>query len=127
MNIAAGRLRGHLEESVPQVVIWCLAHPLELSLKDALKGTLFTFIEDMLLRACYSYHKSPKKCRELDEVVVSLQISFGRQRNAMLKDGANTPVRACGAQFVSHEVTAIHRPIDQFCHLKTLEKSAAKS
>lgn len=41
VNIAAGGLRGHLEESVPWVVvIWCLVHRLELSLKDALKGTL---------------------------------------------------------------------------------------
>lgn len=51
VNIAAGGLWGHLEESVPwDVVIWYLTHQLELSFKDAIKGTLFSSIDDMLLR-----------------------------------------------------------------------------
>lgn len=51
VNIGAGGLRGFLEKSVPWVVIfWCLAHRLELSLKDALKDTFFSSIDEMLLR-----------------------------------------------------------------------------
>lgn len=109
MNIAAGGLRGHLEESVPWVVvIWCLAHRLELSLKDALKGTLFSSIDDMLLRAYYLYHKSPKKCRELEEVVASLQICFEDNEMSSSSSGGNRPIRACGTLCVSHKVTAIY-------------------
>ena len=45
VNIAAKGLRGYLEESVPWVIVfWCLAHRLELALKDALKGTIFSAI-----------------------------------------------------------------------------------
>ena len=40
LNISARGLRGYLEESVPWIVVfWCLAHCLELALKDALKAT----------------------------------------------------------------------------------------
>ena len=33
-------------------------------MKDALKDTLFSSVDEMLLRV-YLYEKSPKKCREL--------------------------------------------------------------
>lgn len=130
VNIAAGGLRGHLEESVTWVVvIWCLAHRLELSLKDALKGTLFSSIDDMLLRAYYLYHKSPKKCRELDEVVASLQMCLEDDEMPSSSTGGNKPVRACGTRFVSHKVTAIRRFIDRFGaylgHLTTLVEDPA--
>ena len=69
VNIGAGSLRGFLEKSVPWVVVfWCSDHRLELSLKDAPKDTVFSSIDEMLLRVYYLYEKSPKKCRELDEV-----------------------------------------------------------
>ena len=38
-----------------------LVHRLELALKDALKGTLFTVIDEMLLRVYYLYKNSPKE------------------------------------------------------------------
>ena len=53
------------------VVFWCLAYRLELALKDALKDTLFTRIDEILL--CV-YYKSPKKCNQLDEAVASLRL-----------------------------------------------------
>ena len=75
VNIGEGGLRGILEQSVPWVaVFWCLAHRLELALKDALKGTLFPTIDEMLLLLYYLYHKSPKKCNELNEVAASLKL-----------------------------------------------------
>ena len=48
---------------------WCLAHWLELSLSDSLKNTYFATIDEMLLRLYYIYEKSPKKCRELEDIV----------------------------------------------------------
>ena len=63
VNMAAGGLRGYLEADIPWVVVfWCLAHRLELSLKDALKHTLFSKVDEMLMRMYYLYEKSPKKC-----------------------------------------------------------------
>ena len=74
VNIAAGGLRGHLEQSKSWVVVfWCLAHRLELSLKDVLKGTLFSSIDNMLMHAYYMYEKSPKKCHDLEGVVTELK------------------------------------------------------
>ena len=60
---------------MPWVIsFWCLAHRLELSLKDALtSSSLYTTIDEMLMRAYYLYEKSPKKCHELDDVVASLR------------------------------------------------------
>ena len=73
-NIAAGGLRGHLRKAVRwAVVFWCLAHRLELALKDALKATFFTSVNELLLQIYFLYEKSPKKCRELTEVVDELR------------------------------------------------------
>ena len=49
--------------------MWCLAHRLELGIKDALKGTYFDEIDEMLLRLYYIYNRSPKKCSELNDIV----------------------------------------------------------
>ena len=91
VNIAAGGLRGHFEECAPWVVVfWCLAHRLELSLKDALckPGALFSTVDNMLMRVYYLYEKSPKKCRDLDDIVAELK---GCPTD-MLADGGNRPL-----------------------------------
>ncbi|XP_057317246.1 E3 SUMO-protein ligase KIAA1586-like [Hydractinia symbiolongicarpus] len=49
------------EESEWLVFIWCIAHRLELALSDALKGTDFDIVDEMLLRTYYLYQKAPKK------------------------------------------------------------------
>ena len=96
VNIAAGGLRGYLTEGVPWIVVfWCLAHRLELALKDSLKDTLFSAIDEMLLRVYYLYHNSPKKCRELDEVVLELRMCLEELGSESYLRG-NRPIRACG-------------------------------
>ena len=63
VNMGLHGLRGYIEESVPWVVtIWCLAHRLELALKDELRGAYFDTVDDMLLRMYYLYEKMPKNC-----------------------------------------------------------------
>ena len=65
VNMGANALKGCLQSEHPWIVtFWCLAHRLELSLKDALQNTLFSTIDDILLRIYYVYSKAPKKCRE---------------------------------------------------------------
>ena len=72
-NIVSAGLKGLVENKLPWIYwMWCLAHRLELAIKDALKSTSFDLIDDMLLRLYYIYEKSPKKCRELEEIVTEL-------------------------------------------------------
>ena len=59
-----------LQESNKWLVFgWCVGHRLELSLKDCLKSTSFTDVDDMILHLYYLYKKSPKKLRQLKELV----------------------------------------------------------
>ena len=61
-NVAAAGLKGLIEKVVPWLYwSWCLAHRVALAVKDALKGTCFNLIDEMLLRLYYIYEKSPKK------------------------------------------------------------------
>ena len=88
--------------------MWCLAHRLELAIKDALSGTLFDSIDDMLLRLYYLYEKSPKKCIELESVCADLKecLEFD-------EDGIR-PVRASGTRCVSHKVKAMKRVLAKY-------------
>lgn len=66
-NIAARGLKGLVERELEWIFwMWCLAHHLELAVKDALKDSCFDSIDDVLTRLYYLYEKSPKKCRELE-------------------------------------------------------------
>ena len=72
MNIAEGGLKGLLTEEFPWLVVnWCLSHRLELLLKDALKGSYFDTIDELLSRLYHLYQKSPKKLHELEDEVNS--------------------------------------------------------
>ena len=49
-NIAAAGLKGLVEKEIPWIFwMWCLAHRVELALKDALKHTAFDLIDDMFI------------------------------------------------------------------------------
>ena len=59
-NIAEGGLKGCFYHEIPCIfMFWCMAHRLELSVKDALITTFFSTIDDLLLRMYYMYNKSP--------------------------------------------------------------------
>ena len=125
VNIAGNGLKGLLERSVPWVVtFWCLAHRLELSIKDALKSTYFSTIDEVLLRVYYLYKNSTKKCRELEEVIQSLKSCFIESESEMHVTRGNRPLRACGTRFIAHKVAAINRLLDKYgayiAHLCTL-------
>ena len=126
-NIARGGLRGLVEAELSWV-FWmrCLAHRLELAVKDALKGTAFDAIDDMLLKLYYLYEKSPKKCRQLEDVISDLNncITFN--------GGGSRPIRASGSRWVSHKLNAMRRVLSKYGaytnHLVALsEDSTVKS
>ena len=121
-------LRGLLQKDRPWIAtVWCLAHRLELSLKDAFRGTLFSEIEDFLMRVYYIYSKAPKKCHELDGVVAELGSCL--ESCEFPSEGGNRPRRACGTRFIAHKVAAIDRLLDRYGaymnHLTTLTEDAA--
>ena len=58
-------LRGLLKQRLPWVVVfWCLAHRLELSLKDALKNTFLSSVDELLIQVYYVYEKSVGSSKE---------------------------------------------------------------
>lgn len=70
-------MKGVVQSKNPWIMwSWCYAHRLELACKNALASSLFKCIEDMLLRLYYLYEKSPKKIRDLEEIVTDLQHVF---------------------------------------------------
>ena len=124
MGTRAG-LNGLLKGAMPWItVFWCLAHRLELALTDALKNTVFSEIDDMLLRVYYLYEKAPKKCVELNEVVNALKHCV--EPTHLPVEGGNRPLRACGTRFVAHKVVALGRVIDRLgaylSHLSVLSE-----
>lgn len=52
--------------------VWLIDWSL-IALKNSLKMTFFGAIDDLLLRINYKYAKLPKKCRELEEIVLALK------------------------------------------------------
>ncbi len=124
-------LKGLLTEAMPWIVVfWCLAHRLELALKDALKDTFFMQVDEMLLRIYYLYEKSPQKCVELDDIISELKQCL--EPSDLPTKGGNRPLRACGTRFVAHKVVALQRVTDRLgaylSHLSALiEDPSVKS
>ena len=123
-NVAAGGLKGLVEEELPWVYwMWCLAHRLELAVHDALKDTAFSLADDMLLRLYYLYEKSPKKCRELDDIIQDLY-----EFNQFDSFGVR-PVRSSGSRWISHKLSAMKRVLSKFGaytnHLATLSQDSS--
>ena len=77
-------------------------------MKDALKGTTLDHIDDMFLCRYYIYEKSPKKCRELEEVIRDLQ------QFIQFEDSGTKPVRASGSRWVSHKLSAMKRILSKY-------------
>ena len=66
-------MQGKVQKALPWVFwAWCYSHRLELACHDALCSSLFKDINEMLLRLYYLIKKSPKKCRELSDMVTDL-------------------------------------------------------
>ena len=85
-----------LQKDVPWLIyVWCVAHRLELSVKDSLEGSCFTEVDDMLLRLYYLYENSPKKLRQLRELYEIYKPSFE------FEEGGVRPKRASGKTFNS--------------------------
>lgn len=98
-NMDLGGLKGRLQEAVPwTIMVWRLAHMLELSLNYSLKNTYFASIDDMLPRLYYSY---PKKCGQF------IIFFFGGGEPA-------SALQVCDPRFVAHKLAALNRVRERF-------------
>lgn len=97
---------------------WCVAHRLELALKDALNTTYFKEVDEVLLRLYYLYEKSPKKLRGLYELHLAYKETFEFLENSV------KPKRSSGTRWISHKLAALKILVDKFGifiqHLETL-------
>ena len=86
--------------------------------KVAIIGTLTLY---------YLYEKSPKKCRELEEIASSLKECL--ERSEWFSGRGLRPVRTSGTRFVSHKVAALNRFTNRFgaylCHMISLTEDPA--
>ena len=100
-----------------------MAHRLELAVCDALKATAFDTVDDLLLKLYYLHEKSPKKCRELEDIVSDLKECFSFDDNGL------KPVRASGSRWVAHKLNAMNRVVSKFgaytCHLASLSEDSS--
>ena len=81
---------------------------MELAIKDALKPTAFGLADELLLRLYYLYKKSPKRCREIEDIITDLKVCFS------FDDVGVKPVRASGSRWVAHKQNAMKRVLSKF-------------
>ena len=117
-------LKAHLQSKYPWLFwAWCFSHRLELACKDAFTSSLFTDINEMLLRLYYVYHQSPKKSRELSAIANELKEVFHMPK------GGRLPVRCHGSRWISHKRNALQRVLDGYggyvTHLAALAEDAS--
>lgn len=103
-------MKGKIQRELPWIFwAWCYAHRLELACKDSLSSQLFKDLAEMLLRLYYLYSKSPKKCRELTDLVEHLKEVF-----EFPKHGGNLPVRSQGSRWINHKRKALQCLVDRY-------------
>ena len=103
-NVAAAGLMELFEKEL-NWMFWmrCLAHRLELEIKDVLVGTSFDSIDELLLRLYYIYENFPKKCRELVDIIADFREFFE------FNDAGVNPIRASGSRWITHKLSATKR------------------
>ena len=98
-----------LRENSPWLVfIWCIAHHLELAIENALQGTIFDTIDEMILRLFYVYQKAPKKLRQLRELHEIYKGAMDFQ-----SDSCKTK-KASGTRWISHKLGARKTCLDKW-------------
>ena len=89
------------------VGFYLVAHRLELSINDALSGTVFDDIDEMLLRIYYLYQKAPRKHRELRKIHVMYA-------GVMNYEGGVKPKKASGTRWITNKLEAMKICLDKW-------------
>ena len=85
-----------------------MAHRLELTVQDAFKKTSFDLVDEMLLRLYLLYESSPKRCRQLEDIVVELKECLS------IEDGGIRPVRISDSRWICHKWNAMKRILSKY-------------
>ncbi len=108
-DIAHAGLKGLVEREFPWIIwMWCLAHCLELAVKDAFNNTPFNHIDDMLLKLYYLYEKSPQKCHQLEDIINDWKECLA------FDDFGTRPVRASVFRWIAHKWNAMKRILSKY-------------
>lgn len=96
-----------LKKNAPWLVYtWCVAHKLELALKDALNGTVFDDVDDMLTKLYSLYHKFPQKMHKLKQLHDLLNYEF--------EEGSVKPKHASGTRWIAFKLSALRIVLDKY-------------
>ena len=102
-----------LQESKEWLVFgWFVAHRLELSLKDSLKATSFTDVDNIISHMYYLFKKSPNKLSQLKELV-------SLSENTDFHEGGFCPRKASGISYNHPNFFIIFNSICCYVHLCT--------
>ena len=108
-NIAAAGMKGLVEKELPwgflDVVLGSQAR---VGCQGCNQTHSFDLIEEMLLRLHYVYERSPKKCRQLEEIIANLKQCL------VFDDAGVRPVRASGSRWVTHKPNAMKYVLAKF-------------
>lgn len=105
-NIAGGDLKGLVEAKLLWIFwSWCLARRLELAIKDALTGTSFDSIDEILLNL---YPKITKR------VSAAEGSDIWPKGNLSLVDGESKPIRASGSRWIGYKWNAMKRVLARY-------------
>ena len=75
-----------------------------------LKGTALYAVDNMLLKLYDLYEKSPKKCRQLEDIISDLKACVTLDNGGL----GSRPVRASGSRWVSHKLNAMRRVFSRY-------------
>ena len=102
-------MKAQLQATLPWLFwTWCFSQRLELACQDAFQSSLFTKINEMLLRLYSLYSKSPKKSQELAAIGENLKEVF------IIPKGGNAPAQCQRMHWISHKRKALQPVVDRF-------------
>ena len=87
--------------------VWCLAHRLELALKDSLADAM-SDIHEVLIFLFYLYKKSSKKLRELRQLHAVLKEVYSLENDQL------NPSKESGTRWIAHIMRSMAAFVDKF-------------
>ncbi|XP_065667866.1 zinc finger protein 862-like [Hydra vulgaris] len=111
-----------LQKEIPWVTFgWCVAHRLELALKNKFaQMKAFNDVNNIILKMYNIYKKSPKKLRQLGNLVAILE-----EGNSFDIAGIR-PKKASGTRWIAHKIQALEMILDKYrVYMKHLENMTA--
>ena len=109
-----------VKDSTPWLeLVHCFNHRIEPALKDAFDTSPFGDIDNMLMKLCYLYEKSPQRYRELKELSEAYENSIPK------------PSKAHGTRWIEHKYSAMKKLLENYggymVHLESLSHTDSQA